>query len=93
MFIGIFLVLIGLLLISTPMNALTYVLPGGLSVTVWYGMRMAKSWAWILGLWTGVVYIVLGVLSIGIIFAIFGALTIYYFSRSDLKKYLGKSSR
>jgi len=90
--IGILLTVFGLLLLASPIVALIFLMPGVLSVSVGYGMRKGRSWTWVLGLWTGVVYIVLGLLGLlGPIVIIFGALTIYCLSRSDFREYLSKN--
>jgi len=68
-----------------------FVIFGLLSVVVGYGLWKARPWAWLLGLWAGVVYVVLGALApwplilVGIVNLVF-----YYFNRADLKRYLGK---
>jgi uncharacterized membrane protein (DUF2068 family) len=71
-----------------------FVILGVLSLAVGYGLRKARSWARLLGLWAGVVYIVFGVLLVqtlpGIGSIVFGGVSIYYFNRADLKRYLGK---
>ncbi|MGD0318855.1 MAG: zinc-ribbon domain-containing protein [Nitrososphaerales archaeon] len=65
---------------------------GLLSVAVGYGLWKARPWAWLLGLWAGVVYVILGILGpwpltlVGIVNLLF-----YYFTRADLKRYLSKA--
>jgi hypothetical protein len=64
---------------------------GLLSVAVGYGLWKAKPWAWLLGLWAGAVFVVLGVLGLWpLILVGIGSLLFYYFNREDLKRYLGK---
>ena len=70
----------------------TYVIIGLLSVAVGYGLWKVRPWAWPLGLWAGMVYLVLGVvfavpliLLVGIVSLVF-----YYYNRTSLKRYLGK---
>jgi len=69
---------------------------GLLSVAVGYGLWKARPWAWLLGLWAGVVYVILGVLTLGVwtswlfILVGIGSLLFYYFNRAGLKRYLGK---
>jgi hypothetical protein len=65
---------------------------GLLYVGVSYGLWKARPWAWLLGLWAGVVYVVLGVLAINPLFLLSGIVNLfyYYFARADLKRYLGK---
>jgi len=73
-----------------------FVILGLLYVVVGYGLWKARPWAWLLGLWAGVVYVVLGILffssSIFIIILFVGAVNLlfYYFDRIVLKRYLGK---
>ncbi len=69
-----------------------YVILGVLSVAVGYGLWKARPWAWLLGLWAGVVYVVLGVFGLNLLYLLVGIgnLAFYYFNRADLKGYLGK---
>ncbi len=75
------------------------VILGVLSVAVGYGLRNAKSWAWLLGLWAGIVYIILGLIVFsgsylaGIGCIVFGAVQVYYLNKADAKEYLGKVKR
>ena len=77
-------------IVVSPIGALIVII-GLLSVAVGYGLWKARPWAWSLGLWAGVVYVVFGVLAswllvlVGIVNLLF-----YYLSRADLKRYLGK---
>ena len=67
---------------------------GLLTIEVGYGLRKARPWAWLLGLWAAVVYIVLGILLVatvlGLPMVVFGVLTVYCLTRAELKRYLGK---
>ena len=64
---------------------------GLLSVAAGYGLWKAKPWAWLLGLWAGAVFVVLGALGLWpLILVGTGSLIFYYFNRADLKRYLGK---
>ena len=96
--VGIVVIVFGVLIMTF---ALTFgaivVILGVLSVAVGYGLQKARSWAWLLGLWAGVVYVVFGVLFVlakaylvGVPSIIFGGVSIYYFTTADLKRYLGK---
>lgn len=85
-----------IMIIALTFGAIVVIL-GMLCIAVGYGMRKARSWAWLLGLWAGVAYIVFGVLFawandylIGVPSIVFGGVSIYYFNRADLKRYLGK---
>jgi hypothetical protein len=66
---------------------------GLLLVASGYGLWKVRPWAWLLGLWAGVVYFALGVLSLPnplFILVGIGSLLFYYLNRTDLKRYLGK---
>jgi len=68
---------------------------GMLSIFVGYGLWKARPWAWLLGLWDGAVYLVLGLLASSplIIIVGIGNLAFYYFNRTDLRRFLGKSKQ
>ncbi len=104
--VGIWVTIIGIELFVSPANSSTtatewyavgaiYIILGLLSVAVGYGLWKARPWAWFLGLWAGVVYVLLGLLEwstplmplilVGIVNLLF-----YYFTMADLKRYLGK---
>lgn len=68
-----------------------FVILGLLSVAVGYGLWKARPWVWLLGLWGGVVYMVLGVLTSWLLVLVgIGNLLFFYYNRADLKRYLGK---
>jgi len=68
-----------------------FVVLGLLSVAVGYGLWKVRPWAWLLGLWAGVVYVVLGILASWLLVLVgIGSLIFYYFNRAGLKRYLGK---
>lgn len=99
--VGIVLTAFGVLVITlAPGVGAIFVVVGVLSLTVGYGLRKARSWTWLLGLWAGVVYVVLGILFVsaeayleGIGSIVFGGGSIYYLNRVEVKRYLGKSRR
>lgn len=69
-----------------------FVIFGFLIVVVGYGLWEARSWAWLLGLWAGAVYVVLGIFTFNLLILPLGIVNVlfYYFARADLKRYLGK---
>ena len=101
--VGIILIVLGIQILVSPVGhglsaafvfavGDVYVVLGLLSVAVGYGLWKVKPWAWLLGLWAGVVYVVLGVLAQNPLLLLVGivSLLFYYFNRADLKGYLGK---
>ena len=73
-------------------SGVIFLILGLLLVVLGYGLWRARPWAWPLGLWAGVVYVVLGVFALDPLFLLvgIGSLLFYYFNREDLKRYLGK---
>jgi uncharacterized membrane protein (DUF2068 family) len=73
-------------------SGVVFVILGFLLVVSGYGLWKARPWAWFLGLWAGVVYLVLGLLAFNALFLLvgIGSLLFYYFNRAGLKLHLGK---
>ncbi|MGD0395902.1 MAG: hypothetical protein ABSB26_03220 [Nitrososphaerales archaeon] len=101
--VGIVMTILGILSFTSPVGphvsasesyagSAIFVVLGFLFVVVGYGLWKAKPWAWVLGLWAGVVYVVLGLLALNPLFLLVGIVNLlfYYFTRADLKRYLGK---
>ena len=105
--VGILVAVVGIMTLASPVgpdvstsewyaSGATFAILGLLYVVVGYGLLKAKPWVWLLGLWAGVAYLVLGILTLSsgttIIILLVGIMNLlfYYFNRADLKRYLGK---
>ena len=70
---------------------------GVASVFVAYGLRGGKRWTWRLSASTGIGYVIMGLLFLpglplfGVLSVAFGAASIYFVNRKDVKEYLGRS--
>ncbi len=69
---------------------------GVLALIVSYGLQRGRPWVRLLGTWSGVVYVVLGILfaafgdiPVGLASILFGAATIYYLNKKNVKERLG----
>lgn len=100
---GIVVAVLGILTLASPVgphvsasesyaSGAIFVILGFLLVLVGYGLWKSRPWAWILGLWAGVVYVVLGILAVSPLFLPVGVVNLlfFYFARAGLKRYLGK---
>jgi uncharacterized membrane protein (DUF2068 family) len=105
--VGIFVAIVGIQTFTSKVDPQTsasvwyaigaiFAILGLLLVVVGYGLWKARPWAWLLGLWAGVAYVVLGILTLSssifiiILLVGIGNLIFYYFKRTGLKLYLGK---
>lgn len=75
-----------------------FLLTGIAAILFGYGYRLARPWAWALGMITGVLYFLVGFLLAfiiplaGLASVIFGALAIYQMARRDVKVRLGRGA-
>lgn len=101
---GVLTLTVGLIAVAGGLNAAVQfvgaaiAIMGLLSLSVAYGLRLAKTWVWALATWMGVAYTVLGVvflagissLVFGTLMVVYGAGTAYYIRRPEVRKYLGR---
>ncbi len=108
--VGVGVMVFGFLLLLIPTKSSTLALElglillvlGALSVVVGYGLRKGKRWTRLLGTWSGVVFVVLGLLFaasgsylivVGVASILFGVAMAYYLRKRNVKEYLERAPR
>ncbi len=101
--VGVGIIAFGILIyiIAQTMFALVFggvvLVLGVLELIVSYGLQRGRPWVRLLGTWSGVVYVVLGILfattgsiAFGLASIIFGVATVYYLNKKNVKERLGR---
>ncbi len=100
--VGVGIIALGVLIYIIAQTTLAFVFGGVLLVLgvlaliVSYGLQRGRPWVRLLGTWSGVVYVVLGILFVtagditaGLASILFGAATLYYLNKKNTKGHLG----